>query len=90
MNTATPPTHAIVTTAIHASNGVALAPLTAIGARLRPITATTAPVTTGGISRSIQPVPLAMTARPISVYTSPHTTMPPSATGRFGLAPVPA
>ena len=34
--------------------------LTAIGARLRPITATTAPVTTGGIRRSIQPVPLAM------------------------------
>jgi hypothetical protein len=67
VNTATPPTHTIVTIAIHASNGVALAPLTAIGARLSPMMATTAPVTTGGISRSIQPVPLAITAMPISV-----------------------
>ena len=67
MNTATPPTHRIVVTAIHASKGVELAPFTAIGARFRPITATTAPVTTGGMSRSIHAVPLAITAKPTSV-----------------------
>ncbi|MGY4627636.1 hypothetical protein ACVWY3_005392 [Bradyrhizobium sp. USDA 4486] len=31
--------------------------MTATGARLRPIAATTAPVTAGGIRRSIQPTP---------------------------------
>ena len=34
-------------------------------ARLSPITATTEPVTTGGISRSTQPVPVDVTKRPI-------------------------
>jgi hypothetical protein len=34
-------------------------------ARLRPITATTAPVTTGGMKRSIQPVPTACTSAPM-------------------------
>ena len=38
--------------------------LTATGARLRPMTATTAPVTTGGISFSIQPYPTAITTTP--------------------------
>ena len=46
---------------------MALAPLTAIGARFRPITATTAPVTTGGMKRSIHPVPALITMAPISV-----------------------
>ena len=40
--------------------------LTGIEARFSPITATTAPVTTGGISRSIQRVPMACTTTPIN------------------------
>jgi hypothetical protein len=38
-----------------------------MGARFRPIAITTAPVTTGGISRSIQRVPIFITTRPIRV-----------------------
>jgi hypothetical protein len=59
-------------------------------ARFSPITATTAPVTTGGISFSIQRVPVAMTTRPIRVYSAPQAMMPPSATPRLVLAPLPA
>lgn len=55
-----------VTACIQASNEVGAIFLTGTVARFRPMTATTAPVTTGGISRSIQPVPLAITTRPIS------------------------
>ena len=65
-NTATRPTLSAVSSAIQRSNSLALTPLTTTGARFRPMTATTAPVTTGGISRSIQPVPTALTSSPIS------------------------
>ena len=64
--------------------------LTGIPARFSPITATTAPVTTGGIRRSIQPVPVAITTSPINVYSAPQAMMPPSATPMFGLPPLPA
>jgi hypothetical protein len=64
--------------------------LTAIGARFRPITATTAPVTTGGIRDSIQRVPTPETIRPITAYTAPQAMMPPSATPRLALGPEPA
>ena len=51
-----PPTHRTVTRAMAVSKpDCPIAPLAAMGARFRPITATTAPVTTGGISVSIQP-----------------------------------
>ena len=40
--------------------------LIGIDARLRPITATIEPVTTGGISRSIQRVPVAITTSAIA------------------------
>jgi hypothetical protein len=40
---------------IHVSNVLAEIPFTAIGARLRPITATIAPVTGGGINFSTHP-----------------------------------
>ena len=63
---------------------------TGIAARLSPITATTAPVTTGGMQRSIQPVPTTCTRRPIATYTAPQATMPPSATARLALGPLPA
>lgn len=59
--------HSTVSTAIQPSNGVADTLRTAMGARLRPIAMTTAPVTTGGISRSIQRVPIFITTRPIRV-----------------------
>ncbi len=65
-NTATPPTHSTVTSASVASKVDADTPFTAIGARFSPITATIAPVTTGGISVSIQRVPTAATTSPIS------------------------
>ena len=53
-NTATAPTANTVKSATQVSKVLPAMPLTAIGARLRPMTATTAPVTTGGISFSIQ------------------------------------
>ena len=46
-----------VASPIQVSNALALTALTATGARLRPIAATTAPVTAGGISVSTQPTP---------------------------------
>ena len=55
-----------VTACIQASKLVGAMVFTGIDARLRPITATTAPVTTGGISRSIHRVPPAMTISAIA------------------------
>jgi hypothetical protein len=46
-----------------------MAPLAAMGARFSPITATTAPVTTGGISASIQLAPLPDRALAIHTIT---------------------
>ena len=65
--TATSATLTKVTTCIHASKLLAAMFLMGMDARFRPITATTAPVTTGGMTRSIQPVPMACTMRPIRV-----------------------
>ena len=64
VHTATPPTHMKVTTAIQASKSVGPTERQAVGARLSPITATTAPVTTGGISFSIHLTPVSITMRP--------------------------
>lgn len=61
------PMHSTVITAIQLSNGEAETLFTAIGARFRPIAITTAPVTTGGIIRSIQRVPTFITTRPVRV-----------------------
>ena len=60
----TPPTQSTVRMAIQASKSVGPTLLTAVGARFRPITATTAPVTTGGIRRSIQRTPVLITMSP--------------------------
>ncbi|MNL72965.1 hypothetical protein D3C87_1983640 [compost metagenome] len=63
-----PPTQTMVTRAMKVSNPVApMAPLAAMGARFRPITATTAPVTTGGINVSIQLAP--PPARALTTHT---------------------
>ena len=67
VNTATSATQTKVTSCIQLSKLLAAMFLIGMPARLRPITATTAPVTTGGMSRSIQPVPMACTTAPISV-----------------------
>jgi hypothetical protein len=67
VRTATRPTQRKVTACIQASKPVGAMFLIGMPARFRPITATTAPVTTGGIRRSIQPVPVAITMPPITV-----------------------
>ncbi|MCY1369732.1 hypothetical protein D9M68_750760 [compost metagenome] len=67
LNTATSATQTKVTPCIQASKPVGAMFLIGMPARFRPITATTEPVTTGGIRRSIQPVPMACTSAPISV-----------------------
>ena len=90
VNTATMPTATKVTACIQASKAVGAMFLIGMPARFRPITATTEPVTTGGMKRSIQPVPMACTSTPISVYSSPQAMMPPSATPMLALGPGPA
>jgi hypothetical protein len=55
-----------VTACIHESKLVGAMFFTGIDARLRPITITIAPVTTGGIRRSIHRVPAAMTISAIA------------------------
>jgi hypothetical protein len=52
----------------------------ATGARFRPMSATIVPVTTGGMSRSIQRVPARCTTTPTTVSSRPVTRMPPTAT----------
>ena len=67
VSTATSATQRKVTACIQLSKLLAAMFLTGIAARFRPITATTAPVTTGGIRLSIQRVPASCTSRPISM-----------------------
>jgi hypothetical protein len=67
VNTATRPTLTKVMACIQASKPVGAMFLIGMPARFRPITATTEPVTTGGMKRSIQPVPTACTMAPITV-----------------------
>ena len=66
-STATRPTQTKVTACIQLSKLLAAMFLTGMLARFSPMTATTAPVTTGGMKRSIQPVPTTCTSAPISV-----------------------
>src|SRR5665647_162959 len=51
----------------------------AAGARLRPISATIEPVTTGGITMSIHFEPASCTTRPTMARRMPATITPPSA-----------
>ena len=74
---------AIDTTVIklyHESEAELLTAKIASSAKLSPITATIAPVTTGGMSFSTQAVPTALTNKPIKKYSKPHIIMPPKAT----------
>ena len=52
----------------------------AAGARLNPMRATIAPLTTGGISMSIQCVPLRCTMTPTMASSTPTTIIPARAT----------
>ncbi|MBB6419151.1 hypothetical protein HDC93_004753 [Streptomyces sp. AK010] len=47
------------------------------GARLRPISSTTAPATTGGNARLTRPGPMRWTSRPTTARTRPATTIAP-------------
>lgn len=51
----------------------------AVGTRFRPISATIDPITTGGISLPIHPVPIFWTSSPSSASSTPVTITPPSA-----------
>ena len=85
--------NAITSTVISIYHALALlpfAPSTATPAKFKPITATTAPVTTGGMRVSIQFVPTNCTNKPIRKYTKPQTIIAPSATPMFAFAPEPA
>ena len=66
VNTATKLIHKMVKTAIHISKGLPDTLLMAPGAKFRPIIITIAPVTIGGMSFSIQPVPVFITIKPIA------------------------
>ena len=67
VKTATTATLTKVTACIHESKLLAAMFLIGMPARFRPITATTAPVTTGGITFSIQAVPRACTMAPMAM-----------------------
>ena len=67
VNTATMATQTKVTACIQLSKLLAAMFLIGTLARFSPMTATTAPVTTGGINFSIQPVPAICTSRPTAV-----------------------
>ena len=90
VNTATTATVTKVKACIHESKLLAAMFLTGMLARFSPITATTAPVTTGGMKRSIQPVPAACTIAPMTMYSTPQAMMPPRATPMLPLGPLPA
>ena len=67
VNTATSATQVKVMACIQASKLLAAMFLMGMAAKFRPMMATTAPVTTGGMSFSIQPVPMACTSNPTRV-----------------------
>lgn len=67
VNTATSATDTKVSACIQDSKLLDAMFLMGIEARFRPMMATTAPVTTGGMKRSIQAVPTICTSRPTSM-----------------------
>ena len=71
---------------IRAVIGAALKLLFAAPARLKPIIMTIEPVTSGGNSQLIQPMPTAFTIRPTTASITPVATTPPSATAKPPLA----
>ena len=80
---ATTATTTMVSSVSVATQGAAAKLDVATPPRLKPMRATIAPVTTGGISASIQPVPVAVTTRPTAASSRPVTMIPKRA------APIP-
>ncbi len=79
-----------VNTAIQLSKALAETLRTAIGAAVfRPIAITTAPVTTGGIRRSIQRVPIFITTRPIRGVDQPAGDDPAKGDAQMRVQPGP-
>ena len=64
----------IVTSAV---TGADLTLFQALGARLKPMSDTIAPVTIGGMSRSIHPAPAMWTTAPTSASAAPAAMTPP-------------
>ena len=75
-----------MTTAV---TGALLTLVQAAGARLKPIRDTMAPVTTGGMSRSIQLAPTRVTTRPIAARVAPAAIIPPWARDALAASRVP-
>lgn len=67
----------IATIVITAVSGAALTQSQAAGARLRPMSATMAPVTTGGMVTSIQRTPTKWTTSPTRARVTPTEMIPP-------------
>ncbi|CAB4837809.1 unannotated protein [freshwater metagenome] len=76
----TAPISATAARVIIAVTGACLKLLFAAPARLRPIIITIEPVTIGGKSQLIQPIPTALTTRPTTARITPVATTPPRAT----------
>ena len=77
---ATAPISAIAARVMIAVTGASLKLLFAAPARLNPIIITIEPVTNGGNSQLIQPIPIALTTRPTAARITPVATTPPRAT----------
>ena len=77
---ATAPISAIAARVMIAVIGACLKLLFAAPARFNPIINTIEPVTIGGKSQLIQPIPTALTTRPTTARITPVATTPPSAT----------
>ena len=71
--------NAIDARVITPTSGPALKLFFAAPAKLRPITITMVPVTTGGNNQLIQPIPAWRTISPTAARSSPATTTPPRA-----------
>ena len=77
---ATAPINAIAARVMIAVTGACLKLLFAAPARFNPMINTIEPVTIGGKSQLIQPIPIALTTRPTTARITPVATTPPSAT----------
>jgi len=76
---------AIARRVIVPSIGPLASPPLAAPARLKPITITMVPVTTGGNIQLIQPVPTARAIKPTRARRTPVATTPPRATAMLSL-----
>ena len=70
----------IAPSVMSAVTGASLTFAHAVGARLKPMSATIVPVTIGGITTSIHRAPAKWTSSPMSASSTPVITTPPRAT----------